>query len=109
MDDKRIIFWIERLVLANEIINYNNAQVRKTCARMRRLAREGLSAWYWLKKFLITITHNSANLRERGYFFLFAISAIFTSLIAYKMKKTLFADRIKELRKRKWLSQAELA
>lgn len=41
--------------------------------------------------------------------FLLAFSAIFTPLIAYKMKKTVFADRIKELRKKKGLSQAELA
>jgi hypothetical protein len=41
--------------------------------------------------------------------FLLAFSAIFTSLIAYKMKKIVFIDHIKELPKKKGLSQAELA
>ncbi len=38
-----------------------------------------------------------------------AVSAIFGLFIAHKMKNDAFAERIKELRKRKGLSQAELA
>ena len=38
-----------------------------------------------------------------------AVSAIFGLFIAHKMKNDAFAERIKELRKKKGLSQAELA